>query len=121
MPAVWFFGDNDDFLDQTVENDPMFQFEGHLTRDFTESFWGSLDAVYYRGAKSTIAGVSGNALGDLGVGFTLGYKINDNLSLTAGYTATICNGSDDLDIGVFSINLVYGWHSLIEGIKRLEK
>ena len=120
LPAVWFFGDNDDFLGQTVENDPMFQFEGHLTRDFTESFWGSLDAVYYCGAKSTIAGVSGTALGELGVGFTFGYKINDNISLTAGYTATVGEGSKDLDLGVFRINLIFGWHELIEGIKRLE-
>ncbi len=99
----------------------MFQFEGHLTRDFTESFWGSLDTVYYCGAKPTIAGVSGNTLNEFGVGFTFGYQINDNLMLTAGYTATVWDDSDDLDLGVFRVNLIFGWHSLIEGIKRLEE
>jgi hypothetical protein len=119
LPAVWFFDDNDDFLGQTVENDVLFQLEGHLTRDFTEEFWGSLDAVYYLGGEPTIGGLSGEELDELGVGFTLGYQINDNLMLTAGYTATLDDGMDDLDMGVFRINLVYGWHQLLEGIDRL--
>ena len=98
----------------------MFQLDAHLTQDFTEMFWGSLDAVWYGEAESTIAGLSTGGLSDLGVGFTLGYKINDNLMLTAGYTATINVGPGDLDLGVFRINLIYGWHTLLEGMDRLE-
>ena len=116
LPAIWFFEDNDDFLGSTVENDPLLQLESHLTRDFTETFWGSIDAIWYYGGESTIAGQS-EKLNDLGVGFTLGYQINDNLMLTAGYVATVAG---DLDLGVFRINLIYGWHPLIEGLKRLE-
>ncbi len=119
MPAVWFFADNDDFLGQTLETDPLFQLEGHLTRDFTRDFWGSLDAVYFMGGESTIGGLSGGELDELAVGFTLGYQINDNLMLTAGYTATVDDGMDDLDLGVFRINLIFGWHELLEGIDRL--
>ena len=119
LPAVWFFEDNDDFLGWTVENDPLLQFESHLTRDFTETFWGSLDAVWYQGAESTLTGVSSEELDDLGVGFTFGYQINDNLMLSAGYTATVQDGPGDLDLGVFRISLIYGWHRLIEGINRL--
>lgn len=119
LPAVWFFEDNDDFLGQTMETDPLFQLEAHLTRDFTEGLWGSLDAVYYLGGESTIGGLSGEELSELGVGFTLGYQINRNLMLTAGYTATVDDGMDDLDLGVFRINLIYGWHQLLEGIDRL--
>ncbi len=120
LPAVWFFEDNDDFLGQTLKNEPLFQFEAHLTRDFTEKFWGSLDAVWYQGAESTIAGLSGGELSDVGVGFTLGYNINDNLFLTAGYTVTIDDGPGDLDLGALRINLIYGWHQLFEGINRLK-
>jgi len=29
---------------QTLKTDPMFQVDAHLTRDFTETFWGALDA-----------------------------------------------------------------------------
>lgn len=132
LPAVWFFGDNDDFLTDkvlfgdrflfghTMENDPMFQLEAHLTHDLTETLWGSLDAVWYYGGESTIGGLSGDKLNEVGVGFTFGYQIDDNLMLTAGYTATMDDGPEDLDMGIFRINLVYGWHNLIQGIKRLE-
>jgi len=119
LPALWLFQDNDDFLNQKIENGPMLQLESHLTHDFTESLWGSLDAVWYYGAKPESGGVSGDVLNEVGVGFTLGYSINDNLALTGAYTVTVEDGRKDLDLGVFRINLVYGWHSLIEGIKRL--
>ena len=115
-----FFEDNDDFLGDNLENEPLFQLEAHLTRDFTETFWGSFDAVWYQGAESTIAGLSGAELNDVGVGFTLGYKINDNLFLTAGYTVTTDDGPGDLDLGAFRINLIHGWHKLLEGIDRLK-
>ncbi len=121
LPAVWFFADNDDFLGQTMKNAPLFQFDAHLTRDFTPTFWGSLDAVWYNGAESTIAGLSGGSLNAVAVGFTLGYQINDNLMLTGGYTATVGDGPGDLDLGVFRVNLIYGWHELFEGIGRLSK
>jgi hypothetical protein len=119
LPAVWFFEDNDDLMDSTLKNNPLFQLEAHLTHDFTEGFWGSFDAVWYTGAKSTIGGLTGDKLNDLGLGFTLGYNVTDNLMLIAGYTATLENKPGDLDLGVFRINLVYGWHRLLEGIGRL--
>jgi len=57
---------------QTKKTDPMFQVDAHLTRDFTERFWGSLDAAWYYGGKSSINGVAGEKLNNLGVGLTLG-------------------------------------------------
>ncbi len=62
LPAVWFFGNNDDFVGQTLETDPLFQLDAHVTRDFTEHFWGSLDAAWYYGGQASIAGVSGEKL-----------------------------------------------------------
>ena len=61
LPAVWLFGDNDDYVGQTLKTDPMFQLDAHLTRDFTEHFWGSLDAAWYNGGKASINGVSGRS------------------------------------------------------------
>ena len=48
-------------------------------------------------------------------------QINDNLQLTAGYMATV-NDSEptDLRIDGFKISLVFGWHPLVEGMKRLQ-
>jgi len=121
LPAVWFFGDNDDYVGQKMKTDPMYQLDAHLTRDLTEHFWGSLDATWYYGGKATINGVSGEKRNDFGVGLTLGYQITDNLNLTFGYKSTLNdNAPGDLQMDVFTVSLVYGWHPLVEGMRRLK-
>jgi hypothetical protein len=121
LPAVWLFGDNTDFVGETMGTDPLYQIDAHLTRDFTAHLWGSLDAAWYNGAKATIGGVEGEELDNYGFGLTLGYQINDNLGLTFSYKSTASDQApDDLQMDVFMISLVSGWHPIIEGSKRLE-
>jgi hypothetical protein len=121
LPALWFFGNNNDYLGQTLKTDPMFQLDAHLTRDFTDRFWGALDAAWYNGGQATINGVSGKKLNNVGVGLTLGYQINDSLNLTFGYKSTVNdNAPEDLRMNGFMISLVYGWHPLLEGARRLK-
>jgi hypothetical protein len=120
LPSVWIFGTNDDFVGQTLETDPMVQVEGHLTRDFTDRVWGSLDGVWYHGGKATIDGVEGETQEDLGLGFTLGYQLNDAMALTFGYKSTIDDsGPGDMRMNVFMVSLVTGWHPIVEGTRRL--
>lgn len=120
LPSVWLFGDNDDFLGRRLHTDPMFQLEVHLTRDFAQDLWGSLDFTWVTGGRSSIDGVEGEELNNLGLGFTLGYHINDNLQLTAGYMATVNDHEPtDLRMDGFRVSLVFGWHPLVEGMKRL--
>ena len=120
LPAIWFFGDNNDFVGTTMETKPMYQLEGHITRDFMERIWGSIDVISYSGGKATIDGVEGDALNNLGMGGTLGYQINDNMQLNISYSSTV-NDKDDEDLKMdgFRITILYGWHSLIEGMHRL--
>jgi hypothetical protein len=121
LPAVWLFGTNDNFVAQTMKTDPMFQLDAHLTRDFTEHFWAAFDGVWYNGGQASINGITGEKLNNLGFGFTLGYQINDNLGLTAGYRSTVNDGAPgDLRMDRFMVSLVYGWHSIVEGAKRLK-
>jgi Putative MetA-pathway of phenol degradation len=121
LPAVWLFGDNNDYVGQTLKTDPMFQLDAHLTRDLTERFWGSLDAAWYTGGRASINGVAGEKLNNIGVGLTLGYTINDNLNLTVGYKSTVNDSApDDLRMDSFMVTLVYGWHPLLEGSRRLK-
>jgi hypothetical protein len=120
FPSIWLYGDNDDFSGTTLSTDPLLQVELHLTRDFTSHFWGSFDATTLSGGASTIHGVEGDAKSTLGVGFTLGYQVNDNLGLTLGYMSTVNDsGPTDLRLDAFRISFTYGWHPLIEGQKRL--
>ena len=120
LPSIWLYGDNNDFVGHQLSTDPKFQVEGHLTRDFHKHLWGSVDMNYFSGGKSSIDGVSGEDLDMLGMGFTLGYHINDNIQLTAGYMASINDSAPtDLRMDMFKLSLVFGWHPLVEGMKRL--
>jgi hypothetical protein len=121
LPAVWIFGDNDDFVGKNLKTDPLFQLDVHLTRDFTENIWGSVDGFWYKGGKATIDGVSGDERNDKSFGLTLGYKINDNLSLTAGYKSTINDSAAGaMQMDTFMVSLLFGWHPIIEGMGRLK-
>ncbi len=89
----------------------------------------NLDALAREGVRfsqfhthaSCLDGVPGEELNNLGAGFTLGYHINDNPQLTAGYMATV-NDEDPTDLRMdgFRVSLLFGWHPLVEGMKRLK-
>jgi len=122
LPSLWLYGDNDDFVGRRLSTDPMFQLESHFTRDLVEQLWASFDVNWMTGGQASIDGVEkGEPLDNVGVGITLGYHINDNLQLTAGYMATV-NDSEPTDLRMdgFKVSLVFGWHPLVEGMKRLE-
>ncbi len=120
LPSVWLFGDNDDFVGQELSTDPLFQVEGHLTRNFAKDLWGSLDVSWMNGGQATLDGDEGEDSDMRGLGFTLGYQLNDHAQLTFGYMATM--GDDepgDLNMDRFLISLTFGWHKLIEGMDRI--
>jgi hypothetical protein len=123
LPALWWFGDNSDYQgNQTLETDPIFGVEGHLTRDFTETAWGSLDAAWFSGGESTIGGVTGEDINNIGVGFTFGVDVSDNLSISTSYFSTIDDGGQgDLQGDQFRLMFTYHWHPLLEGMKRLSE
>jgi hypothetical protein len=122
LPAVWLFGNNTNYVGQTLKTDPLFQLDAHLTRDLTERFWGALDASWYNGGKATINGVQGSKLNNWGAGLTFGYQVNENLNLTVGYKSTLNSSSDPtaLRMDNFMVTLVFGWHPLLEGSRRLK-
>jgi hypothetical protein len=120
LPAVWMFGNNTNFVGQTLKTEPLLQLDAHLTRDFTESLWGAIDAAWYYGGRASVNGIDGKKLNNVGVGFTLGYTVTDNLNLTVGYKSTIGDSAPtDLRMDGFMVSLVFGWHPLVEGSKRL--
>lgn len=52
---------------------------------------------------------------------TLGYVINENLNLTVGYKSTINDDAPgDLRMDGFMATLVFGWHPMVEGMRRLK-
>ena len=119
VPSVWFFTENDDFLGQKLQNDPMWQLEAHWTHDFTQHFFGSLDLLYRNGFQSEIDGVnlgSDIEIGDLG--FTLNFSVTDNVTIRTSFSSNVF-GDSDIDTSMIRLQFVYAWDRAIENIKKL--
>jgi hypothetical protein len=123
LPALWWFAANTDYMGgKTLTTDLLFQLDAHVTRDLTSSLWVSLDALWYYGGTASIDGVAGDKLNNFGIGATAGYQITENLMLTASYMTLVSSGSpNSLQMDKFTFSLFYGWHSLVEGARRLEE
>jgi hypothetical protein len=52
--GVWLFGDNDEFLGATREQEPILSTELHLIKRVGPGFWAALDVNYYHGGRSTV-------------------------------------------------------------------
>lgn len=60
--ATW-FTDNDEFYGGvTRAQDPLYSLQGHAIYSFTSGIWGSLDATYFAGGRTTIDGTLNNDL-----------------------------------------------------------
>jgi hypothetical protein len=119
-PSVWLFAENDDFMGQKLENDPMWQLEAHLTHDFTPSFFGSLDLLYRGGFQSEIDGVEVGEELDVGdLGFTLHYQVTDNLGIRTSFLSNVF-GDNDVDNSMVRLQFVFGWHRDNENVKKLQ-
>ena len=103
-----------------LENDPLYQLEAHATRDFTSHFFGSVALLYRHGALAKINRIEvGEKLDLLSVGFTLDYAVTDNVGLRVSYHSLV-GGDTDFDGDMFRINVNFGWHALVENMKKLE-
>lgn len=87
--SITFFTDNDDYFGgKTLEQDPVYSMQAHLTYDFGHGIWGALDGTYDFGGRTTVDGVRGNEeLGNSRVGATLAVPVNRNSSIKF-YTST---------------------------------
>ena len=56
--GTWFFQDNDEFVGQTREQDPITAIDISLIRRFASGFWLSADMNYYFGGRTTISGIT---------------------------------------------------------------
>jgi hypothetical protein len=119
-PSVWLFGENDNFLGQKLENDPLWSVEAHLTHDFTPTFYGSLDLLYQNGFQSRVDGNSVGEKLEIGsIGFTLNYQVSDNAGIRTSLNSNVF-GDDNLNTFVLRLQFSYAWNAPSENAKRLE-
>jgi hypothetical protein len=107
--GVWLFGDNDDFLGQTREQDPLWSSEIHLVKQIGPRFWASLDANYYVGGQTNIgATVQANFQRNSRAGVTFYGRIKGRHGMRSSFsTGTVTESGGDYDI--FTLTYVYAW------------
>ena len=107
--GVWMFDDNDDFLGFTKEQKPITAIQTHLVHRFSRGLWASLDASYYKGGRSTIAGKRLDDLQrDSKIGMTLVYPFARKHAVKVGYSVGSINDSDeDFDVWLVAYSRVF--------------
>ncbi len=107
--GVWIFGDNDEFLGVTRQQDPILSAEFHLIKRIRPGFWASFDANYYEGGQSTIGGVlRADLQRNSRMGFTGVFPFKRTHAIRASYSrgVTVASGGD---FDMYALNYLYSW------------
>lgn len=102
--SVDFFTDNDKVgpTDAKMSQDPIFNFETHLSYDINKNFFTSVDYFYHNGGKTTVAGVKNDdAIDTHAAGVTLGFMLSPSYQLLFKYKQDLAveNGLKTSTIG----------------------
>ena len=63
--GVWFYADNKDYLQgKTIEQDPVFSVQGHITRYFKKAMGISISGTWFNGGKTKVNGADAGDLLD---------------------------------------------------------
>jgi hypothetical protein len=82
-PSIAVFTANDDFFDgKRREQDPVYAVQGHVIYRFGAPLWGSIDATYYGGGRTTVDGVENDdRQSNARVGATLALSVSRHHSI----------------------------------------
>jgi hypothetical protein len=107
--GAWLFGDNDDFLGATREQDPLLSSEFHLVKRIRAGFWTSLDVNYYRGGRTTVdQDLRDDRQENSRIGGTLLYPFKGHHALRGSYSTGIITESGGHSDNV-SLSYLYVW------------
>jgi hypothetical protein len=107
--GAWFFGDNDDYLGQTREQDPIVSTEIHLVKRLRPGFWVSLDANYYRGGDTRIGDEFRDDLQrNARAGLTFVVPIRGRHAVRGSYSNGVTTRSGG-DFEMYSLSYLYAW------------
>lgn len=111
-PSAWFFSANNEFLgSQKFEQAPLFLLEAHLTRDFSEVFYLSLDYMLQSGGETTLNDIKQDDAQTANfLGLTMGYQITETLKFDFRYNASLKPRPEkDIDIDLLQFNFTHAW------------
>lgn len=105
--TLFVFTDNDDFFNgNTVDRDPLFAVQAHVTRTFEGGFWVSGGIAYGWGGDSKVNGVrQDDKASNLLFGASCGFPITTTQALQVGYV----RGDTLANVGSDTHNVYVGW------------
>ena len=107
--GAWFFGDNSDFRGETREQDPILSTEIHLVRRIRQGFWVSLDANFYVGGRTSIAGQEqANLQRNSRIGATVVYPLARGHAIRSSYSTGVVAETGG-DFQMFTLSYLYIW------------
>ena len=97
--SVSWFGDDDDFLMGTKEQEPIYALETNLIKRIRPGFWASLDVTFWQGGRQTINGNPlSNSQRNVKIGGTMVFPFLGRHAIKVGYVnGVITRYGDDLD------------------------
>ena len=105
--GAWFFEDNDEFLGETREQDPIGALNVYVIRRFRPGFWASLDLNYYVGGHSTVGGERNADLQrNSRAGFSLAYPFARKHAVKLGFSEGVVTESGG-DFRAITLNYLY--------------
>jgi len=107
--GTWFFGDNNDFLGVTREQDPVLAAELHVVRRLKPGFWASLDLNFFTGGQSTVGDeLRADLQRNSRIGGTIVVPIRGRHGIKAGYsTGVVTESGGDFATFLLSYTVVF--------------
>ena len=107
--GAWFYGDNDNFLGEVREQDPIISTEIHLVKRIRPGFWASVDANFYRGGETRV----GNDFNDdlqrnSRAGVTLVFPVRGRHAIRGNFSTGVSTRSGG-DFEMYSLSYLYTW------------
>ena len=107
--AVALYTDNDDFLGQKKEQDPIYSAQAHIVYTFRSGIWAALDGTRYAGGRTTVNGVENSDLqNNTRFGATLAFPVNLRNSIKC-YASTGVSTRTGSDFDTIGIAWQYRW------------
>jgi len=108
--GVFFYTKNNDLLNgNTLEQDPLYTTQAHLTYNIAPNAWAALDATYDYGGRTTINGVRGEDLHSTSrAGATVAVSVNKNNSIKFNASTGVSTRTDD-SYNLFGVAWQYRW------------
>jgi len=107
--GLWLFGDNDDYLGTTRQQDPIYSAEFHLVKRIRPGLWTSLDFNVFGGGQTTVGGETrDDKQGNSRLGATVVIPFKRHHAIRSSYsTAIVTRAGGDYDS--LSASYIYVW------------